>query len=141
MCIRQASNNDFPYIRKLPVQLTSRPVTSLLPKHSRVLIQEADVRLLVFEGTHAVSAFMALRFMPAIDSAIRFLVIIHLGLDRHAVRQGIAEQLEAHAADIADKHHCAALLVKAKNLSAEVIRFYHGQGYVLKTETLMKKIK
>jgi GNAT superfamily N-acetyltransferase len=140
MCIRKANFKDFATIRKLPVQLTPRPVTRLLPKHFRVLAQEAGVRLLVFEGTHAVSAFMALRFMPAMDSAIRFMVIVHLGLDRHAMRQGIAAEMEEQAAAIALEHRCAALLVQARALPVTAMYFFRERGYELETETLMKKL-
>ena len=85
MTIRKATMNDFPVIRTLPVQLTSRAVDALKPKNFRVLFQEAAVRLFVFEASESVSAFMALRFMPGLESGIRFLVIVHLGLDRFAL--------------------------------------------------------
>lgn len=140
MCIRKATHNDFATIRTLPVQMTTRPVTSLQPKHFRVLFQENNVRLLVNEGLHAVSGFISLRFMPALDSGVRFLVIVHLSLDRHALRQGIAAELEAQAASVAKEHHCAALLVQAKKLPPSTISFYRDRGYCLDNETLIKKI-
>lgn len=140
MCIRQATNNDHNFIRKLPVQLTARPVTSILPKHYRVLFQEPAVRLLVFEGTHAINAFIAVRLLPAAESNVRFLSIVHLGLERQAYKAGIADDLEAYACLIARQQLCAAVLVQAEKLQDKVLDFYKGRGYRLESEILIKRL-
>ena len=140
MCIRKATHNDFSVIRTLTVQLTQRAATALQPKHFRVLYQEANVRLLVNEGTHTVCAFMALRFIPALDSCIRYLVIVHLALDKQALKQGIAAELEAHAANIASLLECNGLLVQADKLPAPAARFYRERGYKMESGTLIKKL-
>ena len=140
MCIRKATNNDYQIIRKLPVSLTAKPLTAILPKHFRVLVQEAAVRLLVFQETENVSALMALRLMPAAESGIRFLHIEHLGLDRHAYKSGIADRLEADACLIAYQQLCKAVLVKAENLPEKIVSFYQNRGYVMESELLIKKL-
>jgi hypothetical protein len=140
MCIRTATHRDFAIIRNLPVQLTPRPVTLLKPKHFRVLFQENNVRLLVNESNYRVCGFMALRFTPAIDSDVRFLVIIHLGLHRHPLRYRIAAELEKQASIIAQEHQCEALLVNALKLPGDTLNFYRQHGYILESETLIKKL-
>lgn len=139
--IRKATGLDFAYIRKLPVQLTCPSAESLLLKQLRLMMQASDYELSVLEREKRIAAFMALQYVPARDSAMRFLLIKYLALDRFALARGSAAEMEEHATDLAATAGCPAVLVRDAALSSIAFKFYKERGYVQEGGVLIKRNK
>ena len=138
--IRKATRLDFAYIRKLPVQLTCPSAESLLLKQLRLMMQASDYELAVLEQEMRIAAFIALQYVPARDSAMRFLVIKYLALDRFALARGSAAEMEEHATRAAATAGCPAILVRGAALSGVALKFYKDRCYVPEGGALIKRI-
>ncbi|HEY4150738.1 MAG TPA: hypothetical protein VGM41_17490 [Chitinophagaceae bacterium] len=138
--IRKATSLDIAYIRKLPVQLTHPSAERLLPKQLRMMMQVPDHELRVIRQEQRVAAFLAIQFVPARDSAMRFLLIRHLAVDRFALDRGSAAEMEEYATEIASEIACPAVLVRGASLSGSAMKFYRERGYVEEGSVLIKRI-
>jgi len=138
--IRKATSMDFAPIRKLPVQLTHPSAELLLLKQLRMLMQAPEFEIRVMEHNRHVAAFIALQYVPAADSAMRFLLIKYLAVDRFALARGNAADMEAYAVETATGAGCPAILVRLAMLSGTALKFYSERGYVREGSALIKRI-
>jgi N-acetylglutamate synthase-like GNAT family acetyltransferase len=138
--LRKATGLDFGAIRQLPVQLTQPAASSLPLKQLRMMLQVPDYELTVLQVGHRIAAFMALQHSPSPDSAMRFLVIKYLAIDRFALTRGAAAEMEQHASQTAATSGCAAVLVSAAALTSPALKFYQEQGFRLDGNTLIKEL-
>jgi len=139
MSIRTASAHDFYYVRRLPVQLSKRSVFMLPPKTLRLLMMDADARLLVYERVD-IAAFLALRIVPPENAGLRFLEIVYFACDRAAPANGNATKMIGKATEIAAQLGCAGVLVLNEQLHHDSLRFYQRAGFTPSENTLLKKI-
>ena len=138
--IRKISANDFRLVRLLPLQLTQLPACALRLKQLRMMGQVSDHELFIRENLGGISAFMALQFTPDRESRIRFLLIKYFAVDRFALGNSAAADMEEKATSIAREAGCTALLVRANALNTAALSFYRERGYVLNGQALIKKI-
>ncbi len=140
MSIRDANAKDFSAIRKLPVQLASTAASTLTGKQYRELLLDPGAVLLVEDTEKKVSAFIALNFSPAVDSPIRFLVIMVFAIDHFSMRLGIASAMTEEAVKIAREGHSAALLINAGKLRPDMLGFYERLGFAGSPDCMIKKL-
>lgn len=139
--IRIATERDLEKIRKLPRHLTIAKASNLLPKLFRDLLEDQNRYLMVWQEDKEIKAFLNVAFRPSADSHVKFLVLDQFSIDRFAIRQGIAEQLESEATRIAKEHKAVAIILGAARISEENLAFYQALGYTLNGESLSKKLE
>ena len=140
MGIRKVTALDFGYLRRLPVQLLQPASSTLLPKKLRQMMNDPNVRLLVFDADKKITAFIALAFSPSLDSVIRFLVITHFATDRFGDRLGIAAEMEAYAVSLATENRATAVLVNNEGSRDSARKFFEQMGYAVTGEALIKTL-
>jgi len=131
---------DICQVRRLPVQLSQRPAKAMIPRKLRALMYDPNYRLVVVARDRQVAAFAGLNFSSPGEGELHFLVFDCFAADRFALKQGIADQMEAHATALAKENNAAAVLVRSEKLGETAQRFYEERGYVLLGNILMKAL-
>lgn len=132
--LRKVTGLDFGYIRQLPVQLTHPSAGALQLKQLRMMMQVSDHALLLAEQDDRVTAFLAWQYLKPC------LLIKHLAIDRFALNNGLAAEMEQQAVACAKQQGCAAVIVRAAQLNSSALQFYRELGYRLDGHTLIKDL-
>jgi GNAT superfamily N-acetyltransferase len=140
MSIRSALLSDGPAIEQLLDQLGYTGTDRFLPQKLRQMLADSDERLLVYETTAAVVAFISVHFIPQIAVAGDFARISYFSVADSVRGQGIGREMEEYAVMLAKERGCDRIEVHCHSRRVDAHRFYSRQGYEESPKYLMKRL-
>jgi GNAT superfamily N-acetyltransferase len=140
MSIRSARLTDGPAIEQLLDQLGYTGTQGFLPQKLRRMLADPDERLLVYETTAGVVAFISVHFIPQIAVAGDFARISYFSVDDSVRGQGIGREMEEYVVMLAKERQCDRIEVHCHTRRSDAHRFYFRQGYEEVPKYLMKKM-
>lgn len=132
--ISRASAHDFYHVRRLPIQLCHPATSKLSLKQLRMMKQLAEFELVVQRDEEGIRSFMALHRRPGM------LQVKYFAVDRFALPDGSAGEMEVFACLRAEELHLRAIAIDAKRLQPAAIFFYRSRDYQLDGLVLTKLI-
>ena len=140
MSIRSAQAGDGPAIEQLLDQLGYTGTTGFLPKRLEGMLADPNERLLVYETTAGVIAFISVHFIPQIAVAGDFARISYFSVADSVRGQGIGREMEEYAVMLAKERGCDRIVVHCHTRRVDAHRFYFRQGYEESPKYLMKRL-
>jgi GNAT superfamily N-acetyltransferase len=140
MSIRSARLSDSPAIEQLLDQLGYTGTEGFLPQKLARMLADPDERLLVYETTAGVVAFISVHFIPQIAVAGDFARISYFSVDDSVRGQGIGREMEEYVVMLAKERQCDRIEVHCHTRRSDAHRFYFRQGYEEVPKYLMKKM-
>jgi len=140
MSIRSAQAGDGPAIEQLLDQLGYTGTTGFLPKRLEGMLADPNERLLVYETTAGVIAFISVHFIPQIAVAGDFARISYFSVADSVRGQGIGREMEEYAVMLAKERGCDRMEVHCHTRRVDAHRFYFRQGYEESPKYLMKRL-
>jgi GNAT superfamily N-acetyltransferase len=141
MSIRSARLTDGPAIEQLLDQLGYTGTQGFLPQKLRRMLADPDERLLVYETTAGVVAFISVHFIPQIAVAGDFARISYFSVDDSVRGQGIGREMEEYVAMLAKERGCDRIEVHCHSRREDAHRFYFRQGYEEAPKYLVKRLR
>jgi len=140
MSIRSAQAGDGLAIEQLLDQLGYTATTDFLPKKLDRMLADPNERLLVYETTAGVVAFISVHFIPQIAVAGDFARISYFSVADSVRGQGIGREMEEYAVMLAKERGCDRIEVHCHTRRVDAHRFYFRQGYEESPKYLMKRL-
>jgi GNAT superfamily N-acetyltransferase len=140
MSIRSAQAGDSPAIEQLLDQLGYTGTAGFLPKKLEGMLADPNERLLVYETTAGVVAFISVHFIPQIAVAGDFARISYFSVADSVRGQGIGREMEEYAVMLAKERGCDRMEVHCHTRRVDAHRFYFRQGYEESPKYLMKRL-
>jgi GNAT superfamily N-acetyltransferase len=141
MSIRSARLSDGPAIEQLLDQLGYTGTEGFLPQKLVRMLADPDERLLVYEITAGVVAFISVHFIPQIAVAGDFARISYFSVDNSVRGQGIGREMEEYIAMLAKERGCDRIEVHCHSRREDAHRFYFRQGYEDAPKYLVKRLR
>jgi len=141
MSIRSARLSDGPAIEQLLDQLGYTGTGLFLPQKLVWMLADPDERILVYETTAGVVAFVSVHFIPQIAVAGDFARISYFSVDDSVRGQGIGREMEEYVAMLAKERGCDRIEVHCHERRVDAHRFYFRQGYEEVPKYLMKRLR
>ena len=104
------------------------------------MLADPAERLLVYETTTGVVAFISLHFIPQIGVAGDFARISYFSVDDSVRGQGIGREMEEYVVMLAKERGCDRIEVHCHTRRVDAHRFYFRQGYEESPKYLMKRL-
>ncbi len=140
MSIRLAQSSDGPAIKRLLDQLGYAGTGHFLPQKLERMLADPDERVLVYETTVGVVAFVSVHFIPQIAVAGDFARISYFSVDDSVRGQGIGREMEEYVVMLATERGCDRIEVHCHERRVEAHRFYFRQGFGESPKYLMKRL-
>lgn len=140
MSIRSARLNDGPAIEQLLDQLGYAGTGYFLPQKLGRMLADPDERVLVYETTAGVVAFISVHFIPQIAVAGDFARISYFSVADSVRGQGIGREMEEYVVMLAKERGCDRIEVHCHSRRVDAHRFYSRQGYEESPKYLMKRL-
>ena len=140
MSIRSARPGDGPAIEQLLDQLGYAGTGYFLPQKLDRMLADPAERLLVYETTAGVVAFISVHFIPQIAVAGDFARISYFSVADSVRGQGIGREMEEYVVMLAKERGCDRIEVHCHTRRADAHRFYFRQGYEESPKYLMKRL-
>jgi GNAT superfamily N-acetyltransferase len=140
MSIRSARVSDSPAIERLLDQLGYTGTDRTLPQRLQRMLADPDERILVYETTAGVVAFISVHFIPQIGLAGDFARISYFSVDDSVRGQGIGREMEEYVVMLAKERQCDRIEVHCHSRRADAHRFYFRQGYEEAPKYLVKRL-
>jgi len=141
MSIRAAQLDDSPAIERLLDQLGYTGTGHFLPQKLATMLADPDERVLVYETTAGVVAFVSVHFIPQIAVAGDFARISYFSVDDSVRGQGIGGEMEEYVVMLATERGCDRIEVHCHERRVDAHRFYFRQGFEESPKYLMKGLR
>jgi GNAT superfamily N-acetyltransferase len=140
MSIRSALLSDGPAIEQLLDELGYTGTGRFLPQKLLRMLTDPAERLLVYETTAGVVAFVSVHFIPQIAVAGDFARISYFSVADAVRGQGIGREMEEYVVMLAKERGCDRIEVHCHTRRVDAHRFYFRQRYEESPKYLMKRL-
>ncbi|MGM5630976.1 GNAT family N-acetyltransferase [Apibacter raozihei] len=140
MSIRKATVNDEPAIRELLKQLDYPVSKGFLSDKIKILINNEDAELLVYEKESSVVAFISLHFIPQLAREGDYLRISYFAVEQKIRSNGIGREIEEYCTQLAKEKKCDRIELHTQSRRLLAQKFYTRQGYKEDPKYLIKKL-
>jgi len=138
--IRNAEISDWKEIMELLKQLDYWNTDSFLQDKIKLLLNDPNEKLLVYEEDKRVVAVISIHFIPQLAVEGDFARISYFAVDKEVRGKGIGRKLEEHCAFLAKGRKCDRIEVHCHSRRLDAHRFYYRQGFIESPKYLIKKL-